>query len=54
MKKYRKQITVICKKCGRVPENEVESLDIEEDFQGRDILTFKCTCGETNKSLRFG
>lgn len=39
----------------RVPEKDVEFVDIEEDFEGRDVLTFVCpVCGETHKSLRFG
>lgn len=39
----------------RVSEEDVEFLDIEEDAEGRDVLTFTCPqCGETHKSLRFG
>jgi hypothetical protein len=38
-----------------VKEDKVESVDIREDFQGRDVLTFKCPeCGKTHESLRFG
>jgi hypothetical protein len=38
----------------KIDEREVETIDIEEDFQGRDILTFKCPeCGKTHRSLRF-
>lgn len=37
-----------------IPEHEVEFLNIEEDFEGRDIMTFKCPeCGKNHKSLRF-
>ena len=39
----------------RVPEASVEFLDIAEDFEGRDVLTFRCpSCGEVHTSLRFG
>ena len=38
-----------------VPEDQVEFLNIEEDFEGRDVLTFKCpVCGERHQSHRFG
>lgn len=37
-----------------VPESLVAIENIEEDFQGRDVITFICPeCGETHKSLRF-
>jgi hypothetical protein len=50
------RITVVLTCTGeQVPENTVESLDIEEDDAGRDVLTFKCPeCGEEHKSLRLG
>lgn len=52
---YYRKITVYCRKCKAwVDEKKVESLDIEEDIQGADILTFKCTCGEVSKSRRYG
>ena len=39
----------------KIDEQDVEFENIEEDFEGRDVLTFKCPeCGETHKSLRFG
>ena len=39
----------------KINEKEVESIDICEDFQGRDLVTFKCPeCGEIHKSYRFG
>jgi len=39
----------------KVPERDVEFENIEEDFQGRDLLTFKCPeCGETHQSYRIG
>lgn len=38
-----------------VNEDEVEFLDICEDFQGRDKVTFVCPeCGETHTSYRLG
>lgn len=38
-----------------IDETIVEFLNIEEDIQGRDILTFKCPlCHETHRSLRVG
>ena len=37
------------------PEEDVQFENIEEDMQGRDILTFTCPeCGEQHKSLRVG
>ena len=50
------KIEVKCKKCDEwVDERKVETLDIEEDFCGRDVLTFKCnTCHTKQKSLRVG
>lgn len=36
-------------------ERKVEFIDICEDFEGRDRMTFKCpSCGKTHTSLRFG
>ena len=38
-----------------VDEQEVEFVNIEEDFFGADMLTFKCpVCGENHKSNRYG
>ena len=53
---YRKKIYVRCKKCDEwIDESTVKTLDIEEDFQGRDILTFECPeCGTKSRSLRRG
>lgn len=40
---------------GMIGETEVEFQNIEEDFYGRDVLTFICPkCGEIHKSFRFG
>jgi hypothetical protein len=39
----------------RVDEREVEFVDICEDFEGRDRLTFVCPeCKKHHTSLRFG
>jgi len=36
-----------------IDEREVEVLNIEEDYIGRDVLTFKCPkCGEKHRSHR--
>jgi hypothetical protein len=38
-----------------VSESNVKFEGIEEDIEGRDILTFGCPeCGEIHRSLRFG
>lgn len=38
-----------------VEESDVEVANIEEDIQGRDVLTFRCpVCAEYHKSLRVG
>ena len=38
-----------------INESKVKILNVEEDIQGRDILTFTCPkCGEEHKSLRVG
>lgn len=37
-----------------ISEDEVKFINIEEDMQGRDTLTFECPkCKEEHKSLRF-
>ncbi len=51
---YDKPIKLNCKQCGWVNEKDVKFIDIEEDFQGVDLLTFKCLCGKVRKSRRFG
>ena len=36
-----------------VDERTVEFVDIEEDFEGKDVLTFRCPqCGEQHRSRR--
>jgi len=49
-------ITVTCTECKEShDEAKVEFVNIEEDFEGRDVLTFVCpACGKTVKSLRRG
>jgi hypothetical protein len=38
----------------RVPEGAVGFLDIHEDIQGHDVLTFTCpACGRSHESKRF-
>lgn len=51
-----RQIVVICQCSGdRVNENAVRMTNIEEDIQGRDVVTFQCPlCGQQHKSLRLG
>lgn len=56
MAKRWKTIYVRCAKCGQdFNEAKVEFLGIEEDFQGRDVMSFVCpTCKEETKSYRRG
>jgi hypothetical protein len=44
---------VKCKECGEEHNSdEVRCLDIEEDFEGRDVITFVCPeTGNETKSL---
>jgi predicted RNA-binding Zn-ribbon protein involved in translation (DUF1610 family) len=53
---HEKIITVHCQKCPAfIDEKYVEFINIEEDFQGFDVLTFRCPkCGTQQKSKRFG
>jgi len=52
---FKKSITVKCSNCQRwVDENKVEFINVEEDFQGADILTFKCPkCNTEQRSRRY-
>lgn len=54
--KYKKKINVNCTQCRKwVDEDLTTFVDIEEDFQGADILTFVCPyCRTEQKSKRFG
>lgn len=56
MPPYEKSIQVTCPRCDSTfDEKEVEFINISEDMECRDILTFKCsTCGEIVDSLRRG
>ncbi len=50
-------MAVVYLKCTRepVPVEQVHFLDIEEDIQGADVMTFECPeCGEEHKSRVYG
>ena len=49
-------IVVFCTECSEwISENDTKFEGIEEDFQGRDLLTFKCPdCKTIQKSYRLG
>lgn len=49
-------IKVNCSKCKQmVDEQDTTFVNIEEDFEGHDVLTFVCPiCGTTQKSKRYG
>ena len=53
---FQKSITVRCSNCNRWwAEEKTEFINIEEDFEGADILTFKCPkCKTEQKSRRIG
>ena len=54
-RKYRTRIQVRCSECGWVDEDDTEFVNIEEDFQGADQLTFICNkCNTQSKSKRYG
>ena len=55
-KHYKRNIYVIASCTNeRVNEEEIEFVDIHEDFEGRDRVTFKCPiCEQKHTSLRFG
>lgn len=56
-KPYERTIYVMleCREFERIPEKEVKFENIEEDIQGRDVLTFTCPfCKKIHKSLRVG
>jgi DNA-directed RNA polymerase subunit M/transcription elongation factor TFIIS len=47
-------VTLSCNK-DRVSEDAVKFINIEEDMQGRDVLTFECPiCKQEHCSLRLG
>ena len=49
-------IVVFCKNCNEwMAEGDTKFEGVEEDFQGRDLLTFKCpTCKTSQESYRIG
>jgi len=51
-----KSIRVYCGETQEwVDERKVKCVNIEEDFSGRDVLTFECPkCGKVHKSWRVG
>jgi predicted RNA-binding Zn-ribbon protein involved in translation (DUF1610 family) len=53
---FKKVIQVWCTTCkDYFDEKKVEFINIEEDLQGLDVLTFRCPeCGEVHKSFRRG
>lgn len=53
---YKPQsIKVRCPTCGLQNEEDTKFVDIEEDIQGADVLTFICpVCGKKRKSRRYG
>jgi len=53
---YTPKVKVICPTCKTLfNEDAVEFVNIEEDIQGRDLLTFVCpVCKESKKSYRLG
>jgi Zn finger protein HypA/HybF involved in hydrogenase expression len=52
----KRPIYVRCSKCKQdFDESKVKFLNIEENMQGQDVMTFKCpVCGSKEKSLRRG
>jgi len=55
-KQYQRSVQVRLQCTGELVDEETTKFEnIEEDFQGRDVLTFQCPkCKQTHKSLRFG
>lgn len=55
-KEYQPEVYVILSCTGdKISEQDVEFENIEEDMQGRDVLTYKCPeCGQSHKSIRLG
>lgn len=54
MARWQRTIKVYCKECKEwIEERKVTFENIEEDFQGKDILYFKCPgCKTSQKSHR--
>jgi hypothetical protein len=53
---YERKVKVVCSVCkGWFNEEDVEFIQIEENMQGQDLLTFMCpVCNKPAKSLRLG
>jgi hypothetical protein len=53
--KYKKKIKVNCQTCRKWVDEELTTfVNIEEDIQGADVLTFICPyCRQEQKSKRF-
>lgn len=54
---FEPEVLIFCKKCDRwIPERvSPDILNIEEDIQGRDLLSFICPyCNTVQKSYRKG
>lgn len=53
---YERPIKVVLSCTGDYEdEQNVQFLNIEEDFQGRDLMTYVCPkCGQEHKSYRLG
>jgi hypothetical protein len=52
--RYEPKAKVLCSSCGWIEENKTEFLNIEEDMQGRDVITFRCPgCEQIHKSLSY-
>lgn len=48
------QVVLTCNK-EYINEEAVEFVDISEDFQGHDVMTYRCPrCGEIHNSYRLG
>ena len=56
MSRAKQETFVRCPLCGEEHlTDEVEFLNIEEDFEGRDVMTYTCpVVGEPAKSLVWG
>ena len=54
--KWKPKIKVTCNHCKtKHDEDIIEFVSIEEDIQGRDVVTFVCPiCNKTSKSYRLG
>lgn len=52
---YKRKFEVHCTDCGWIDQDKTKFVNIEEDMQGADVLTFVCPkCGETKKSRVYG